>query len=86
MRSKFLKQDVSNNMHFLVDPLRDLYGFSNAHTLMFFVTSEKGGSNQEKGSKLRSHGRPAWKCQSPGPPKGAHSDREGGRNGGHSEF
>ena len=37
---------------FLVDPLRDLYGFSNAHTLMFF-DPEKGGLKPRKGIEIK---------------------------------
>ena len=58
---------------FLVRPLRDLHGFSNAHTLMFLDPKERG-SNKERRSKLRSRDGPASKFRSPGPPKGAHSD------------
>ena len=36
---------------FWVDPLRDLNGFSNAHTLMFFDT-QKGGLKPRKGLEI----------------------------------
>ena len=46
-----VKQDVSNNMHFGLDPLRDLNGFSNSHNFGAFQTPKKEGSNQERSSK-----------------------------------
>ena len=81
VRSKFLKQYVSNNMHFW--SVRCLIYM--VHTLMFFGPKERG-SSQERGSKLGSRDGPASKFRSPGPPRGAHPDRKLCQNGNHSEF
>ena len=48
VRSKFLKQDVLNNMLFLVDPLRELHGFSNAHTFHLLCLCSFGVSCKTK--------------------------------------
>ena len=63
---------------FVVDPLRDLSGVPSAPTLMF-KDSQKGGSNQERGSKIRPRDGPASNFRSPGLPHGAHSDRKGAK-------
>ena len=63
---------------FLVDPLCDLYGFSSAHTVMFFLLPQKGGLKPRREIEIRSRDCPASKFRSPGPPKGTHSGRKVG--------
>ena len=61
---------------FLVDRLRDFYGFSNAHTLMFFDLPKRG-LKPTKGTKSRSRDGPESKFRSPGPSKAAHANWKG---------
>ena len=72
---------------FRVDPLRDLNGFSNAHTLMFFDIRQRGGLKPRKGIEIKVLRQSRVEISIPPDlPTGPIPTEKAGQKGGHSEF
>ena len=69
----------------LVDPLRDLHGFSNAHTLMF-CDPKKGRLKPRKGLEIKVPRRSRVEISISRTPQRAHSDRKESQKGGQVFF